>query len=113
MENINLTAEESYTDDDLRYLRKIFQNPYLTKSDIVQAYENNDIVRIADKGDYEYAYEDFAKYEDGFEKSVQNKLSYDDFINELKKGYGKSGCIQVARVFELSNGIWYDNEYVD
>ena len=36
-----------------------------------------------------------------------------DFINELKKGYGKSGCIQVARLFELSNGIWYDNEYVD
>ena len=32
MENINLTVEESYTDDDLRYLRKIFQNPYLTKS---------------------------------------------------------------------------------
>ena len=85
MENINLTAKESYTDVDLKKKKKIFQNPYLTKSDIVQAYENNDIVRIADKGDYEYAYEDFAKYEDGFEKSVQNKLSYDDFINELKK----------------------------
>ena len=34
MENINLTAEESYTDDDLRYLRKIFQNPYLTKKPV-------------------------------------------------------------------------------
>ena len=113
MENINLTVEESYTDDDLKYLREIFHNPDLTKSDIIQAYENNDIVRIADAGDYEYAYEDFAKYEDGFEKSVQNKFSYDDFINELKKGYGKSGCIQVARLFELSNGVWYDNEYVD
>lgn len=63
MENINLTVEESYTDDDLKYLREIFCNPDLTKSDIVQAYENNDIV-------------------------------------------------QIARLFELSNGIWYDNEYV-
>lgn len=111
MENINLTVEESYTDEDLKYLQEIFQNPEMTKEDIVMAYENNEIVRIADTKDYQYAYEDFAQFEDGFEKECRNELSFEQFMTELKKGYGKSGCVQVARLFELSNGIWYDNEY--
>lgn len=105
-------SEESFTDADLSVMRTMFNNPALTKADIVTAWENNEIVRIADAGDYKYAYEDFAKFEDGFDKELRNKMDFDTFLNEFKKGYGKSGCVQVARLFELSNGIWYDNEYV-
>lgn len=111
MKQFNLADVNSYTDEDLKYLQEIFQNPEMTKDDIVMAYENNEIVRIADAKDYQYAYEDFAQFEDGFEKECRNELSFEQFINELKKGYGESDCVQVARLFELSNGIWYDNEY--
>lgn len=96
---------------DVFIARKIFNNKKITVKDLVFAHENNFIVRIADSKDYKYAYEDFAKYEDGFEKEVSNNLTFDEFMTELKKGYGKSGCVQIARLFELSNGIWYDNEY--
>lgn len=111
MQQINLADVNSYTNEDLKYLQTIFQNPEMTKEDIVMAWENNEIVRIADAKDYEFAYEDFAQFEDGFEKEVKNELSFEQFMTELKKGYGVSGCVQVARLFELSNGIWYDNEY--
>lgn len=111
MQQINLADVNSYTNEDLKYLKTIFQNPEMTKEDIVMAYENNEIVRIADAKDYQYAYEDFAQFEDGFEKECRNELSFEQFMTELKKGYGVSGCVQVARLFELSNGIWYDNEY--
>lgn len=108
---IDLCSTDSYTDEDLKYLQEIFHNPEMTKEDIVMAYENNQIVRIADSKDYEYAFEDFVSFEEGFEKEARNKMSFDEFMVELKKGYGKSGCVQVARLFELSNGIWYDNEF--
>ena len=111
MQQVNLADENSYTDEDLKYLQEIFQNPEMTKDDIVMAYENNEIVRIADAKDYQYAYEDFAQFEDGFEKECRNELSFEQFMEELKKGYGNSGYVQIARLFELSNGIWYDNEY--
>ena len=113
MQQVNLVDENSYTDEDLKYLQEIFQNTEMTKEDIVMAYENNEIVRIADAKDYQYVYEDFVQFEDGFEKEVRNELSFEQFMEELKKGYGKSGCVQIARLFELSNGIWYDNEYCD
>lgn len=113
MQQINLLDINSYTDEDLKHLQEIFQNPEMTKDDIVMAYENNEIVRIADAKDYQYAYEDFAQFENGFEKEARNELSFEQFMTEFKKGYGKSGCVQVARLFELSNGIWYDNEYCD
>lgn len=103
--------ESSFTDSDLKKMQEMYKNPTLTKSDIVIAWENNEIVRIADAGDYKYAYEDFAKFENGFEKELRNEMDYETFLQEIKKGYGKSGCVQIARLFELSNGIWYDNEY--
>lgn len=105
--------ENSFTDEDLKKMQEIFQNPDLTKADIVNAWNENEIVRIADAGDYQYAFEDFAKFEDGFEKEVRNEMDFETFLTELKKGYGKSGCVQIARLFELSNRIWYDNEYVN
>ena len=104
--------ESSFTNEDLRKMQKIFKNPAMTKSDIVIAWKNNEIIRIADAGDYEYVFEDFVKFEDGFEKELKNEITYETFLKELKKGYGKSGCVQIARLFELTNGVWYDNEYV-
>ena len=85
----------------------------MIKEDIVKAYENNEIVRIADAKDYQYAYEDFAQFEDGFEKEERIEISFEQFMTELKKGYGNSSYVQISRLFELSNGIWYDNEYCD
>lgn len=38
-------------------------------------------------------------------------LSYEEFLIELKKGYGKSNYVQIARLLELSDGIFYDNSY--
>lgn len=111
MKQFNLADVNSYTDEDLKFLQEIFQNPEMTKDDIVIAYENNEIVRIADAKDYQYAFEDFAQFEDGFEKEERIEMTFEDFMIELKKGYGKSECVQIARLFELNNGIWYDNEY--
>ena len=99
------------THEDIRYLQKIFNNDSLTDKDIKNMYENKEIIKIADKNDYLSAYEDFCKYEDGFDDEIKTKISYERFICELKKGYGESDCIQIARLFELSDGIYYDNEY--
>ena len=102
----------SFTDADLTKMQKMFSNSNLTKQDIVDAWNNGNIVRIADAGDYKYAFYDFAQFEDGFEKECKVNITYEEFVKELEKGYGKSVYIQIARLFELSNGIWYDNEYV-
>lgn len=100
-----------FTENDINTLRKVFNNREITEDDIFSAWQQCLIVRIADAEDYKYAYEDFAKFEDGFEKEVSNKLTFVEFMNELKKGYGKSDCVQIARLIELENGIWYDNDY--
>ena len=48
-----------------------------------------------------------------FDKDTKIEINYGEFVEELKKGYGKSKYVQIARLFELSDGIYYDNEYVD
>ena len=74
---------------------------------------NKEIVKIADRNDYKTAYEDFCNFEKGFDKDTRIEINYGEFVEELKKGYGKSKYVQIARLFELSDGIYYDNEYVD
>ena len=68
-------------------------------------------VRIAKKGDYKKAYKDFCNFEKGFDEDVRVTMSYDDFVKELEKGYGESGCVQIARLFENEYGIFYDNNF--
>ena len=57
---------------------------------------------------HKQAYEDFVDFEKGFGGT---DLSYENFLIEFNKGYGKSDYVQIARLFELSDGIYYDNYY--
>ena len=51
------------------------------------------------------AYEDFIKDED-------YNMTFEEFCKELDKGYGNSDCIQIARLYETSDGkVWYENDY--
>lgn len=59
------------------------------------------------------AYAHYMNFEMGFDDpEVRNLMSYYDFCQELDKGYGKSGCPEIARLYEDKDGkIWYDKEY--
>ena len=102
-QQITLENKESWNDDDLKIIKTIF--PYVeTIEDCIELWKNNYIIRIADANDYDYAYKDY--FQDN-----EIKLSFIDFVEEFKKGYGNSDYVPIARLFALSNGIWYDNEY--
>lgn len=58
------------------------------------------------------AYDDFVEFESGFDENCRTTLTYEEFCIELDKGYGNSDYLQVARLYEDENGVWYDNEYV-
>lgn len=92
-----------FTNDDLKKIKTVLN---LSENEFIELIENNDIIKIAN--DYESAYKDFVDFENGYDGT---DLSYEEFLIELKKGYGKSNCVQIARLFELSNGIYYDNCY--
>lgn len=89
----------------------------MTKEEFAKSLDCNiedlDIVKLVEKGEYKLLYEDYVEYEKSFENDyITSKiLSYEDFMKEFKKGYGKSGCIQVARLVELDDGIYYDRDY--
>lgn len=59
------------------------------------------------------AYAAHMDYEMGFDNpDVRELMSFDEFCKELEFGYGNSGYIQIARLYEDKSGkIWYDNEY--
>lgn len=90
-----------FNNDDLKTLRELFDN--LSENEINELYNEKGFVKVAN--DYESAYKDF---EEGFDGT---DLSYDKFLTELRKGYGNSNYVQIARLFELSDGIYYDNCY--
>lgn len=60
------------------------------------------------------AYAAHMDYEMGFDNpEVRELMSFDEFCKELDLGYGNSGYIQIARLYEDKDGkIWYDNEFV-
>lgn len=101
-QQLNLHDLDNWTDNDVEVLKGIYCIE--DKEDCVTLWENNNMVRIADKGDYNYLYEDFI-----WENNVD--ISYNDFIEEFKKGYGNSNHVEIGRLFELSNGIWYDADF--
>ena len=100
---IEMDNVESWTDEDFIKLKEIYQIE--SKEDVVFLWESNQIIRISDAKDYEYAYQDFLR-DDNYVK-----IGFDEFVKELKKGYGNSNYLPIARLIELSNGIYYDNEY--
>lgn len=108
MNNIE-RVESDFTDYDVAYMRTIYGD-IKSKDELIDMLNENVIIKIADRNDYKTAYDDYVKDEKYYEN--ENILSYDEFMNEFNKGYGVSGCLQIARLFELSNGIYYDNEYV-
>lgn len=61
------------------------------------------------------AYNSHIEFEKGFDDpdNPYLKMSYQEFCDELDMGYGNSDYLQIARLFEDSDGkIWYDNEYI-
>jgi len=82
----------------------------LEPAEFIEAIKKKDVVKISK--DYKSAYESYVEFEKSFGENEFDVLSYEDFMKELRKGYGKSGSVQIARLFELSDGIYYDNNYV-
>lgn len=103
-EQINLEEVSNWTDMDVEKVRVAYDVECV--KDVIELWENNSIVRIADTQDFKYAYEDYMK-----SYPVENCITYEEFLEEINKGYGNSGAIEIARLLVLSNGIYYDNEY--
>jgi hypothetical protein len=75
--------------------------------------EMQGFVRICDKGDYRAAYKAHLDFENGFDDpEIRDIMPFEEFLQEIKKGYGNSSHIQIARLKETEDGIYYDNEYV-
>ena len=92
-----------FTNEDLEKIKTVLN---LSENEFIELIKNNDIIKIAN--DYESAYKDFVDFENDYDGT---DLSYEKFLIELKKGYGKSNYVQIARLLELSDGIYYDNCY--
>lgn len=105
--------EYTFTEEDLKLLSRVFPAITVTNQSINTLIHDKDLVKIAEQGDYKRAYEDFIDFESSYPEDLSNKLSFEDFKKELLKGYGNSSCLQVARLIILSNGVWYDNNYVN
>lgn len=106
---ITFERTQTFTEADLSKVRAMYSNALISMRELIKAEEDGTIVKIAEAGDYKKAYEDFLLDEETYDGT---RMTYDEFMTEFRKGYGKSGCVQIARLFELSNGVWYDNEYV-
>ena len=92
-----------FTNNDLEKIKTVLN---LSEKEFIGLIEYNDIIKIAN--DYESAYKDFVDFENDYDGT---NLSYEEFLIELKKGYGKSNYVQIARLLELSDGIFYDKSY--
>lgn len=106
---ITFEKTQTFTEADLSKVRAMYSNASISMRELIKAEEDGTIVKIAEAGDYKRAYEDFLLDEETYDGT---RMTYDEFMTEFCKGYGKSDCVQIARLFELSNGVWYDNEYV-
>ena len=91
-----------FNEYDIQILQSIYTNVN-TIDDIINLINNGSMVKISET--YINAYVDYVNSSDS------NILSYSDFVQELNKGYGNSSHVEISRLFQLSNGIWYDKEY--
>lgn len=101
-------------------IKWLIQNIYGVDLDTISLYDvptetdnGMDLSTFIKIGNRTEAYDDFFKFENGFDEDARNNLTFEEFCAELDKGYGNSGCVQIARLYEDENGvIWYDNDYV-
>ena len=103
-EQINLTDINIWKVSDISKVKLAYEIDSI--EEIIELWENNSLIRIADTLDYEYAYEDYIK-----SNPLLGYITYFDFIREIDKGYGTSDISEIARLLVLSNGIYYDNCY--
>ena len=108
MKELENITENYFSDNDLQTCKTIFGDPNLTKKDLLDLYKDHSIVKVGDT--LEDAYNDYVEFEECACTPYQ-VVSYETFIEEVQKGYGVSGCIQIARLFILESGVWYDNDY--
>ncbi len=108
---IDIADKRNYTKEDLEKLKKLFPEDVESIDDFIGLVEQNIFVRVADAYDYKGAYDGHIEFEKGFDKEFQCIMPFEEFLTEIKKGYGQSDYIQIARLICLSNGIYYDNEY--
>lgn len=93
----------AWTDEDVKTLQNVYEGIETTE-DITDLYKSCVMYKVADKGDYHAAYKDYAE-------DTDNPVDFYTFLHELQKGHGNSGIIDISRLVELSNGIWYDRDY--
>lgn len=75
---------------------------------VPHAIDGEGYTRICDKDNYATAYDYFQVNAD---KKVAASLNYEKFVEEFQKGYGKSEYLDIARLINQYNGIWYDEAY--
>lgn len=75
---------------------------------VPHAVDGEGYTRVCDKDDYETAYEYFRT---NTVKETAIMYGIEEFLKEIKKGYGNSSCIEIARLINQYDGIWYDEGY--
>lgn len=60
--------------------------------------EEHGFMKIAEKGEYEKAYEDYLVYRGSW-------ISYSEFMLDFNKGYGKTAS-EISKYIETENGIF-------
>lgn len=107
-----MNKELQFTQEDVTILREIYGDAIKSSKDAFIELENGTFVFEALPNDYQTVYKNHCEYENEFDENFRDNISYEDFIKELKQGYGNSDHLQIARLFTLSCGIFYDNEYL-
>lgn len=101
----------SFTAEDIKILHNIYGDLIHNNEDAYRAFSDNVFSFEAVRGDYKTLYKNHCEYEAGFDEGFRDDVDYETFVEEFHKGYGESDHLQIARLFELSCGIFYDNEY--
>lgn len=97
--------------DDIKKFQSVLSGlPAVDEKEINEAIDDSIVFWALDRED---AYFEFEGNND-FDELRANGIdpTFEWFCSELDKGYHGSGSIEIARLIETSNGIFYDKEYV-
>lgn len=59
----------------------------------------------------DHLYDFHVAFERGFGLEYDEIMSKEEFINEIKKGYGESDFLQCSRIVTHKTGFYYDQEF--